>query len=307
MKMFVLVLLISVLASCASMPPVVKDRTDPVATDPEFDPAYPPRMASLKFEIAGSRLHGFLYQAAGPGPHPTVVLLHGFPGYEKNGDLAQAMRRAGTNVVTFSYRGTWGSEGTLNGRSPLEDVEHVIARIREPQWAAEYHSDPAKIGIVGHSFGGAVGALITMRDQGITCYAHLAGSDVGFDAGALRTSTELRGQVTKSLETLMVSSGGPVNGNASDVVESTMAAADYAGSLVAGASDLATRPLLLAAALRDESVSKSVYHDPLVAALREAGAKRLTEVVYDDDHAFSAHRVTLGRKLVEWQREQCWH
>ena len=48
---------------------------------------------------------------AGAGRRPTVVLLHGLPGNEKNLDLAQAIRRAGWNVVTFNYRGSWGSPG----------------------------------------------------------------------------------------------------------------------------------------------------------------------------------------------------
>ncbi|MDO8912512.1 MAG: hypothetical protein Q8N10_08825 [Phenylobacterium sp.] len=32
-------------------------------------------------------------------------------GNEKNLDLAQAVRRAGWNAVTFNYRGSWGSPG----------------------------------------------------------------------------------------------------------------------------------------------------------------------------------------------------
>ena len=31
----------------------------------------------------------------GLGPHPVVIMLHGFPGNEKNLDLAQSIRRAG--------------------------------------------------------------------------------------------------------------------------------------------------------------------------------------------------------------------
>jgi len=37
-------------------------------------------------------------------------LLHGLPGYESSGDLAQSIRRAGWNVVFFHYRGTWGTK-----------------------------------------------------------------------------------------------------------------------------------------------------------------------------------------------------
>jgi len=47
----------------------------------------------------------WVYVAAGAGPHPAVVLLHGFPGNEKTLDLAQDVRRAGWNVLYFNYRG----------------------------------------------------------------------------------------------------------------------------------------------------------------------------------------------------------
>jgi pimeloyl-ACP methyl ester carboxylesterase len=56
-------------------------------------------------------LNAVIYVAAGKGPHPTLLLLHGFPGNEQNLDLAQAARRAGWNVLTLHYRGSWGSPG----------------------------------------------------------------------------------------------------------------------------------------------------------------------------------------------------
>jgi len=83
--------------------------TDPVTADPApVDTAYPPSTEELAFQSQGSRLNGFFYLADGKGPHPTVILLHGFPGNERNLDLAQALRRAGMNVLFFSYRGGVG-------------------------------------------------------------------------------------------------------------------------------------------------------------------------------------------------------
>ena len=71
-------------------------------------------MEVLHIPSGGVEINGVAYLAAGAGPHPTVVLLHGLPGNEKNLDLAQAMRRAGWNVITFNYRGSWGSPGTFS-------------------------------------------------------------------------------------------------------------------------------------------------------------------------------------------------
>jgi uncharacterized protein len=59
----------------------------------------------LTFESHGQPLVGRMLVAQGAGTHPTILLLHGFPGHDQNGDLMQSFRRAGWNVMTFHYRG----------------------------------------------------------------------------------------------------------------------------------------------------------------------------------------------------------
>jgi len=62
---------------------------DPISEDPTGG-GPGPRASIGEFAIpsAGSRMNAILYRPAGPGPHPLVVLLHGFPGNERNLDLA---------------------------------------------------------------------------------------------------------------------------------------------------------------------------------------------------------------------------
>src|SRR6201996_6355148 len=98
-----------------------------IFTDPPADPAHPPRMEMLHIPSGGVEINGVAYLAGGAGPHPTVVLLPGLPGNEKNLDLAQAIRRAGWNVVTFNYRGSWGSAGTFSFPGVLEDARAALA------------------------------------------------------------------------------------------------------------------------------------------------------------------------------------
>ena len=49
-------------------------------------------LTGVTFDSDGHRLVGVLYLARGPGPKPTVLLLHGCPGLEKNLDLAAVLR-----------------------------------------------------------------------------------------------------------------------------------------------------------------------------------------------------------------------
>jgi pimeloyl-ACP methyl ester carboxylesterase len=52
------------------------------------------------------KLNALFYAAAGAGPHPTALMLHGLPGKEQNIDCVQSIRRAGWNVLTIHYRGS---------------------------------------------------------------------------------------------------------------------------------------------------------------------------------------------------------
>ena len=51
-----------------------------VISDPTPDKANPPGMETPDIVSHGSTVHAVLYTASGAGPHPTVVLMHGFPG-----------------------------------------------------------------------------------------------------------------------------------------------------------------------------------------------------------------------------------
>ena len=95
--------------------------------DPPHDAAHPARMEVLHIPSGGVEINGVAYLAAGAGTHPTLVIAHGWPGNEKNLDLAQAVRRAGWNAVTFNYRGSWGSPGEFHFAQVPEDAANVIA------------------------------------------------------------------------------------------------------------------------------------------------------------------------------------
>src|SRR5271167_1602879 len=107
-----------------------------IFTDPPADAAHPAQITVLHIPSHGLLINGIAYQPAGTGPHPTLVICHGLPGNEKNLDLAQAVRRAGWNAVTFNYRGSWGSPGTFRFAHNLQDAEAVLAYLHDPANAA---------------------------------------------------------------------------------------------------------------------------------------------------------------------------
>jgi uncharacterized protein len=78
-----------------------------ITKDTAPDTKAPSRNVETVISSHGSRLMGMFMLAPGAEPHGTVILLHGFPGYEQNMDLAQALRRAGWHVLAMHYRGAW--------------------------------------------------------------------------------------------------------------------------------------------------------------------------------------------------------
>jgi pimeloyl-ACP methyl ester carboxylesterase len=142
------------LACNGSQPLRAQQEPPTVVSDPPIDRKFPPALAVITVPSHGVDMDAMFYLAAGEGPHGTVLLLNGLPGYENNGDLAQSIRRAGWNVLLFHYRGTWGTSGVFSQSAAIEDVGEVVRFLRDPANAVKFHIDPQSLVVIGHSFGG---------------------------------------------------------------------------------------------------------------------------------------------------------
>jgi len=277
----------------------------PAVTDPEsIDVEHPPTMKELSFVNAGSKINGLMYLADGPGPHATIVLLHGYAGNERNLDLAQAMRRAGYNVLFFNYRGTWGSGGEFSAANGIADVHRALEWLRE-EAGSEYRVDTDRIALVGHSFGGFLGSIAAAEDPRVDCLGSIAGAQMGMFGRAAAENAEMRAGLTGALGQSMDYEGGPVKATPEPVVQDLIDNVDRY-DVAARASEMAGRPLFMVAGERDVEAPMAQHHDPVVAALRAAGAGQLTVVVYEDDHYFGGHRIALAKRLTDWLGSACW-
>jgi uncharacterized protein len=150
-----------------------------VIADPPLDKAHPAAMAYVRIPSQGTLINGVLYTAAGPGPHPAVILLHGFPGYEQNLDLAHAMRRAGFHVLTLHYRGSWGSAGAFSFPHAIQDSDAAVQFLK----AGKYHVDPRRIFVAGHSMGGFMAASAATHNPDVAGLIMISAWDIGRDGG----------------------------------------------------------------------------------------------------------------------------
>ena len=283
-----------------SAPPSPNGAYDPVTMDPPArDSAFPARMAELALESGGERLNAILYIAAGRGPHPTVLLLHGNPGNERNLDLAQAIRRAGYSVLFFNYRGSWGSGGTFSRTHALEDVHAALRWARSSSTAARFRADTARVVLVGHSMGGWLALMTAAADPRVKCVAGLDSRNTGAYARMLQGNRSADSAVVAANDSL-TTPGAPyrADGGGAALVSEMKANADR-WDLTTHARALADRPVLLVgSALRSD-------HDGLVTALQRAGAQRLTALTWGTDHSFSDRRIALARAVVNWLRSSC--
>ena len=109
------------------------------------------QLDELFIPSGNSLIAGLIYSANGLQKHPTLLLLHGCPGNERNLDIAQVVRSHGWNVIYFNYRGSWGSQGKFSFKNCVEDVVNVVAFCKKYQDSLRI--DTSNIVLFGHSMG----------------------------------------------------------------------------------------------------------------------------------------------------------
>jgi pimeloyl-ACP methyl ester carboxylesterase len=257
-----------------------------IFTDPPADPAHPAAMTVLHIPSHGLLINGLLYSPAGSGPHPTLVICHGLPGNEKNLDLAQAVRRAGWNAVTFNYRGSWGSPGSFRFAQNPQDADAVLAYLRDPSNAAKLAIDPKRIAIAGHSMGGWVVAHTAAHDHALSGAILISMADMGLTGG--RPRAQAVAAMADDMETL-------ADVTAESMVDELVAHAKE--FVVAGtAAGLAQIPVL-AVTSNDHLASQT---DALVAAIKAKGGSRVNTAHLDTDHSYSDRRIALESIVITW-------
>jgi pimeloyl-ACP methyl ester carboxylesterase len=264
-----------------------------------------PSMEEIVIRSDGARMNGLVYLAAGSEPRPVVVFLHGFPGNERNLDLAQAVRRAGYQAIYFDYRGSWGSAGDFSFAHGLDDVAAALAWVRDPANAAKYRFDTRRIAVVGHSYGGWLALMAGARQDTHVCVAGLAAWNVGWSAQRFAAHEDERSSTLEDFRGSTDPDGGPLHASA-DALLAEMTTHAEAWNYLSQAGGLKDRALLLVGATHDTPDEDVAQLAGLAHAVREAGGgRRLRSLSVDDDHPFSAHRIELGRALTQWLGGDC--
>src|SRR5437868_3681975 len=104
--------------------------------------------------VDGTLLDVSVNVPAGSGPHPVVVLLHGWGGSKgSDGYLADPLAKDNA-VLRYSARGfgeSWGQVNLADINVELQDLRSMIGQVLD---MAELHLNPGATGVIGISYGG---------------------------------------------------------------------------------------------------------------------------------------------------------
>jgi pentapeptide MXKDX repeat protein len=262
-------------------------------------------LTGVTIDSDGHRLVGVLYLARGEEPKPTVLLLHGCPGLEKNLDLAVRLRDQGWNSLLFHYRGCWGSAGRYDLRTIPRDVTAAVDYL-----AGCPRVDAGRIAVLGHSLGGWA-ALVTAaaepRLRAVAVYGAAArpGASLRLSPDQMSTDQMSTDQMSTDQMSTDQMSTDQIEAEFTRFLATTPAefarqaeeVAERMDGLEAAAA-IGPRPLLVVHGTADRWVP--------VAAARELAARagpgcRYVEVE-GADHAFSWHRAELSDLIIGWLR-----
>ncbi len=129
--------------------------------------------------IGGRDVHGVVHLPEREGPRPAVLVCHGFKGFMEWGffqPLAELLAERGFVAVRFNFPGTGMKPGDELVTDPeafrtaklsveVDEILGLLDALADGRLAAG-HVDPERLGLVGHSRGGATSALATARADG---------------------------------------------------------------------------------------------------------------------------------------------
>lgn len=126
--------------------------------------------ADIRFKANGLTLAGWLYRPTGPGPHPVLVLAHGFSALMEMGLDAYAARftAAGFACLVYNHRNFGGSEGQprhdIDPWQQVADMREAISFVRTLP-----DIDPERVGLWGTSYAGGHALVVAALDRRVRC------------------------------------------------------------------------------------------------------------------------------------------
>jgi fermentation-respiration switch protein FrsA (DUF1100 family) len=155
----------------------------------------------IAFASGGVTLRGWLFSAPGSGPHPIVIMAHGWTAVkEMLLDLyAAKILAAGVSVLAYDHYALGESDG-----EPRQEID-PIAQLRGYRDAITYaeslaHVDTSAIGIWGTSYSGGHVLAVSAIDKRVKCVVAQCPTISGWQNTLSRFDPEAWSRMIKSFE-----------------------------------------------------------------------------------------------------------
>jgi fermentation-respiration switch protein FrsA (DUF1100 family) len=129
-----------------------------------------PMKSDIAFDAEGCTLRGWLVRPSGSGPHPVVVMAHGFSGLKEQylDRYAAVFAEAGIASLIFDNRNFGASDGEprqeIDPVQQIRDYRHAITFVRTLSGI-----DRDRIGVWGTSYSGGHAIVLGAIDRRIRC------------------------------------------------------------------------------------------------------------------------------------------
>ena len=248
-----------------------------VLRDITWDKSSPASFIELAIPSGNNTMQGFIYKANGAKKHPTLLLLHGFPGNERNLDLAQIVRAHGWNVIYFNYRGSWGTPGQFSLKNCVEDVVNVAGFCKK--YSDSLQIDTSNIVLFGHSMGGWICLKALQR---------LPTVSKGFALSTWNIYDEFRNIKTEQqIDKKIKSEGGEIfvlNTPLKEIYKTIVKDPNYF-NLVNDARNLSSKQIII--------LDEHTNNEKIAASIKAYNKSYFSYNVWHTDHAFTNKRISL--------------
>jgi dipeptidyl aminopeptidase/acylaminoacyl peptidase len=241
---------------------------------------------NISFESEGSILQGRIYRPNRQGRFPAIIFNHGYPGDEKNMDMAEEIGLHGICSLIFYYRGAWGSEGTYNFEGLEPSTKNAYDYLVSTPFV-----DPERIGVLGHSMGALPASAVLDSELNLKTGVFVApaadlnhfADDVRLESFILRligwaerklnygSKEELRSSLLWARENI----------NPIDLIKSVKTPI----IVIVGSEDKLTPPELCKRFYEAKNEPKKFF------------------LVDGADHVFKSHRIVLINLIIEWLKD----
>ncbi len=142
----------------------------------------------VTFQNDDVTLAGTLTLPEGDGPFPALILLSGsgqqdrdeslptVPDYKPFREIADTLTRQGIAVLRYDDRGVGGSTGDPASATSADFADDAEAALRYLQGRDDI--DGEQVGMLGHSEGGILAAMVAARNPGVAFVISMAGTAV---------------------------------------------------------------------------------------------------------------------------------